>query len=305
MVPHLAEHTAEFPHVAEGDFSANDLRQLRFATELFDRALGALKCPAWCRKLFMDMREFSVKSLAHGHRAHLANQLPTGTTTTTARNSVWNSTIETVYAEHTKNRGRGLILGDDYLRILRDEIDVTHWQQWVRHHTGMVLTGATPRLAGEATFLSRRLHIDTDTPCMMPKLGKALARFNVRTSKNQSITDQQYMAGKALSYAYEFRHFPVFRDLFLMRYRAEGGHVNVSPSEMSWYTRVSGVDVSHLEAAVINERVVISEDETREFLMDCYGDLFGLVDALDISRRIILCTDIDIVVAPHELAIDW
>ena len=189
--------------------------------------------------------------------------------------------------------------------MLKRAVNVAHWQDWIAKHPKMKLTGCTPRLQGEATFLSRRLLIENEIPCMMPKLGKALARFNVRTSPNEAISDSAYMAGKALSYAYEFRHFPLFRDLFLNRYRLEEDKANIDIAEVSWFTRVSGVDLADLESSIMDEKVLVSEDVTREFLMDAYGDTFGLVPALEISRRVILGRDIDVVDAPAELAIDW
>jgi len=140
---------------------------------------------------------------------------------------------------------------------------------------------------------------------MMPKLGKALARFNARVSPRQDISDSAYMAGKALSYAYEFRHFPIFRDLFMMRYERED-KAHITLDEVSWFTKTSGMPtIDALERSIMSERVLVSEDDTREFLMDAYGDTFGLVDALAISKAIILGSGRDVIQAPHELSVDW
>jgi hypothetical protein len=294
-----------FDHIAEGDFSANDLRQRKGASVVFDCFCKVVGAPSWFRDLLKGMRGFNVRNVEFGHRAQLIHQLPTGTTITTPRNTVWNATNQAVYCRVTYNIGYAVVLGDDYLGMLKRAVDVAHWQDWIAKHPKMKLTGATPRLQGEATFLSRRLLIENEIPCMMPKLGKALARFNVRTSPNEAISDSAYMAGKALSYAYEFRHFPLFRDLFLNRYRLEEDKANIDIAEVSWFTRVSGVDLADLESSIMAEKVLVSEDVTREFLMDAYGDTFGLVPALQISRRVILGRDIDVVDAPAELAIDW
>jgi hypothetical protein len=292
-------------HGAEGDFSANDLRQRKGATLVFDKFCEIVGAPSWFRKLMLDMRKFKTKNMEYGHQAELENQLPTGTTVTTPKNSVWNSTIEAVYAMVTGNEGVGVILGDDFFAMMRRLIDSEHWAQWVSEHPKMKLTGSTPSISGEATFLSRRLCVETESHCMMPKLGKALARFNVRVSRRQDVSDSAYMAGKALSYAYEFRHFAMFRDLFLTRYRMEEDRDDVSIEEVTWFTRTSGVDLAQLEQAIINEEVMVSEDDTREFLMDAYGDTFGLVDAVAITAAIVLCREPVIVDAPTELSVDW
>lgn len=290
---------------AEGDFSANDLRQRRGATVVFDKFCEKVGAPSWFRKLLLDMRCFKTKNNEYGHQAELMNQLPTGTTVTTPRNSVWNSTIEAVYMMIIKAEGVGVVLGDDFYAIVNKLVNCDHWSRWVSEHPKMKLTGCTPRTSGEATFLSRRLCVETESHCMMPKLGKALARFNVRVSRQEGISDSAYMAGKALSYAYEFRHFATLRDIFLTRYRLEEDRANVTVNEVSWFTRTSGVDLDSLESAIRNEPVLVSEDETREFLMDAYGDTFGLVDAYGIARRVVLSRDISIIDAPFELSVDW
>jgi hypothetical protein len=306
----LASHLRDgrekgYTHCAEADFSANDLRQRKFATKGCDHVYGILGCPKWARKLFRDMRKFHVRNLDHGHQADLANQLPTGTTLTTPRNCIWNISIEAIYCKLTGNKGSALCLGDDWLAMMLKATDSTDWETWVEEHSRMKLTAATPELQGESTFLSRRLHVDRDVPIMMPKLGKALARFNARSSPNMAITDEAYMAGKALCYAYEFRFIPRLRELFLMRYHAEG-EAQVELGEISYYTMISGVDsVEGLLEALQDVPDELSEDETREFMMDCYGDEFGLVAMLEIAERIILCTDTTTVSAPNALSIDF
>jgi len=305
----LASHLAEgrekgYIHCAEADFSANDLRQRKFVTKACDIAYAKLGVPSWARKLCVDMRKFHVKNHTHGHSADLQNQLPTGTTFTTPRNTIWNCSIEAIYAIVTRNEGVADVLGDDFLSMLKRRINSEHWENWVAEHAKMKLTAATPELQGEATFLSRRLCVDRDVPVMVPKLGKALGRFNARASSNLSISDSQYMAGKALCYAYEFRYVPTLRELFLMRFRAEdSAHVEVG--EISYYTRINGVDsVEGLLSAISATTDCLSEDETREFLMDCYGDQFGLVACREISQRIILSTDVSVVTCPDGLSSD-
>jgi len=307
LARHLVEaRDAGYNFCLEADFSSNDLYQRKGMTTITDAAIGVLGAPQWFRKLLIDMRTFSVTNHLHGHRAEVQNQLPTGTTMTTARNCIVNSTIESCYALHSGNTGVADILGDDFLAMMFLPTDCSDITSWVAEGPKMKLKASSPELSGESTFLSRRICTETETPCMMPKLGKALARFNARVSPNMAISDSAYMAGKALSYAYEFRHFPCFRDLFIMRYEAEEDNAHIDMSEISWFTRTSGIDsAERLLSRVKEEKVIVSEDETREFLMDAYGYTFGLTDAKAIATRIILSTDLDIVAAPSELSVDW
>jgi len=313
LATHLELNSNEFKHGAEGDFSANDLRQREFAADLFDSAIGVLGAPDWFRKLLLDQKLYTVYSQPFGHRAELAHQLATGTTITTPRNTIWNATIFASYCMATGNRGCALVLGDDLAAMVLKLIDCNHWSQWVADGSKMKLTGCTPKLNGEMTFLSRRICVDTEIPCMMPKLGKALARFNVRASKNQAVSDSAYMAGKALSYAYEFRHFPYFRDLFLRRYELEDDNGNISLSEVSWFSRKE----LYLDALTQQEmtnrllesarscKVLVSEDEEIELLLDAYGDFFDVVGARRLARRIITGQTVECLPNIDGLELDW
>lgn len=313
LATHLYENSNEFKHGAEGDFSANDLRQREFAADLFDHAIGILGAPKWFRKLLLQQKEYVVFSMPFGHRAELAHQLATGTTITTPRNSIWNATIFACYCLATGNEGVAVVLGDDLAAMVRKLIDPVHWSQWVEAGSKMKLTGTTPNLNGQMTFLSRRLCVETETPCMMPKLGKALARFNVRASKNQAVSDSAYMAGKALSYAYEFRHFPAFRDLFLERYELEDDKANIALSDVSWFSRkellldaLSPEDMTNrlLESAR-SCSVTVSEDEEIEFLLDAYGDFFDVVECRRLARKIITGQSVEYLPNVDGLELDW
>jgi hypothetical protein len=293
-----------YPHIAEGDFSANDLRQRRSVAVIFDAWLAKFAMPQWLRKLFLGCIDFQVSNNTFGHTASLSNQLPTGTTITTPRNSLYNGTMEACYAIRTGNTGKCIILGDDFLGALKKKVDKGDWEHYISLF-GMKLTAATPDNWAASTIISRRICEYTDSrPCMMPKLGKALARFNVRVSQQPGVSDSAYMAGKALSYAYEFRHFPIFRDMFLNRFKSEPDRAHVSVDEVSWFTRTSGVDLDKLSAAILSEPILISDDNTREMLMDAYGYTFGLEDAREFACRIIEHTDLSIVPMPSELRID-
>jgi hypothetical protein len=293
-----------FPHIFEADFSANDLRQRKGANTIFQKFGKIVGAPPWFLDLLEKWSSFKVVNYDFGLTAQLDHQLPTGTTITTPRNTVWNATIEAVDAEMQKNSGFGIVLGDDFLGAFKKKVD-QGIEQRVADGPKMKLTAAWPQLSGQATLLSRRICLYGETACMMPKLGKALARFNARASSNAAISDSAYMAGKALSYAYEFRHFPIFRDMFLERFRLEEDRAKVSIDEVSWFTRTSGIDLDQLEKLIKSEKVIVDEDNTREFLMDAYGDEFGLVTATEFAYSIICSKQKIYLTSPAELEIDY
>jgi hypothetical protein len=307
-------HSApEFTHGAEGDFSANDLRQREFAADLFDQAIGVLGAPDWFRSLLLRQKEYTVYSQPFGHKAELAHQLATGTTITTPRNSIWNATIFACYCIKTNNRGVAVVLGDDLAAMVLKLINCAHWSEWVATGSKMKLTGCTPKLSGEMTFLSRRIVSETETPCMMPKLGKALARFNVRASKNQGVSDSAYMAGKALSYAYEFRHFAWIRDLFLERYELEDDKANISLDDVSWFSKkelfLESLSQQEMTQRLLDSArkcsVMVDEDEEIEFLLDAYGDFFDVVACRKLARCIITGQQIEYLPNVDGLELDW
>jgi len=200
--------------------------------------------------------------------------------------------------------GKAAVLGDDLLGRLKYPVNTDAWTKDVST-CKMVLTASTPNFAGGATFLSRAFCIYGDVPCTMPKLFKALARFNARANENQSVTDSAYMAGKALSYAYEFRHFSVFRDMFVSRFNAEDDQAAVIPEEVSWFTRQSGVDLSQLLHNILNEPVVLDVHDTIEFLFDRYGLSCDPVAIIECADMIITGMDPVLVSAPFGADIDW
>jgi len=74
----------------------------------------------------------------------------------------------------------------------------------------------------DCEFLSRNFIPAGTSSYMVPKLGKALGRFSARANNNSGVSDLDYATGKALSYAYEFRHVAEIATVFLCRVRDLG-----------------------------------------------------------------------------------
>jgi hypothetical protein len=255
-------------YTAEGDYSANDREQRPRVHLIYDAYLQKVNMPNWFRHLLKCLETFKVKSRQFGIRAEISHQLPTGTTSTTPRNSVYNATMFSVSCARQKTGGKGVVLGDDLLAVLFAAINCSKWAATVALFR-MVLKASTPKLNCDATFLSKRLILSGSTPCMLPKLGKAIARFNARGIMCDAVTSSQYMAGKALSYAYEFRHVPFMRDFFLERYSLEDSSA-LRLDDLTWTARTCGVTLRNIASSIADEPCTISDDLFRDWLMEAY-----------------------------------
>jgi hypothetical protein len=96
------------------------------------------------------------------------------------------------------------------------------------------------------------------TPVMLPFLGKTLAKFNVRPNNNLSVSDDEYMAGKALSACYEFRNCHVLRDMFARRalLHLERAGSKFSMEGVSWNVRESALQFEKLARLCLEEAAV-------------------------------------------------
>jgi len=287
------------PYWAEGDFSRNDSEQRASVTTIYLTWLRKLAMPDWFLELERSLRDFSVKSHAFGVYARIVNQLPTGATNTTNRNSMYNMTMFAVCCKRQGLTARAVVLGDDILARTSRIIDCKIWTLDVASFR-MVLKANTPKFDGDATILSRRVIDRGDVVCSVPKIGKALARFNVRATSNSAVSDDVYMAGKALSYAYEFRHVPFLSKFFLERYLMYG----VAPHdlELTWTTRSNGIDGTNIVQAIADERTIISDDIFLEWSMDTYE--IGLCDWNEIFEGVILDTQPRIFEHPQLSALE-
>lgn len=303
---------ARFKETIEGDFSRNDREQRSRTALLYDAWLELLGMPQWFRTLLLDIEHYTVQNLKYGFRAKLAFQLPTGTTSTTPRNSLYNATMfavavrrqikdgtlpspvvsascQPISGGECRIAGVATILGDDILARLMRRLSLTGWVKSVADFK-MVLKAKAPRINGEATLLSRRIFAEVDRPCMVPLLGKMLVRFNVRATRNAEVSDSAYMAGKALSYAYECRHVPFLSNMFLTRYMMEGDADDVQLQDLTWFTRSSNMSLQQIITAIKNEKVVIDEYEFGAWCCEQYD--LDLEEVRELFANTVLNPDI-------------
>jgi len=289
--------TDEFPNLVEGDFSRNDREQRSRVVLLFNAWCEKLGMPAWFSDLNLTLNNFKVISRQYKFTAWIQNQLPTGTTSTTTRNSFYNTIMFAVICGRQKIVGRALVLGDDILAALKRRLNLQTWVKEVADFK-MVLKAKAPALNGDATFLSRRFIIDdVETPFMLPLLGKMLIRYNARGTNNMECSPSQYCAGKALSYAYECRHVPCLRDVFMARYEMEDEKDKVTLDDLTWFARSSNVSFDNIRRFILDEEVVIDDFEFSCWTMQQYG--LDYLEVLDMFKAIVLQPDMVLVDLPN------
>nr|QLC27597.1 RNA dependent RNA polymerase [Erysiphe necator associated abispo virus 1] len=260
----------------EADFSSNDKLQVKDVGQLESRWAVRLGMPPWLAGCILQANSYTAQSRKFGVRAKLKHQLPSGSTSTTFRNSIWNSTILFSWARRFGIHCKALVLGDDMLaRITNGRIprrarrDYEHFANLARMKAKVFVRSALD----DCEFLSRVFVPTCHGHLMMPKLGKALGRFNARGNPND-ISHQDYIAGKSLSYAYEFRHYKPFAQAFLERFLAtESSYHSLSDRLLSYNFR-QAIEIFGSRSAVlthISDCASASDDEFCQFVWHRYG----------------------------------
>jgi hypothetical protein len=275
----------------EGDFAANDRNQVSSVRDIFAFWLQRSGAPDWFVSLYLKLAaKFTVVCREYGLKATLQNQLATGVTDTTGRNSVWNMCLFYSYARRHHLTGlKVLLLGDD-IAINAGSMFIDCFA-WIRHceRGQMVLKASSRRFYCDLTFLSRFFVPAPGGNCMIPLICKALCRFNARANRNQTLTDAQYMAGKCLSYSYEFRHVPFMVDFFVRRFIKTGVQTSeLKLSDLTWFSRSQIESIGQLIEAVRDEPVKIEDADFLEIVMAKYD--IGLWDMEQLCEALI-CDD--------------
>jgi len=279
-VPFLDECRGDF---LESDFSANDKKQCSDVLRLEIMLMRRLGCPEWFIRLhFEASRSYKVKNKKHGFQAVLDNQLATGVTDTTFRNCFWNWCILSVFLDKEGSAAsRSLILGDDIVARI-EGLKRNAAKRYATCATEARMDAKVSRHSRlvDASFLSKCfIPLGEERHTVMPLLGKALGRFNTRANNNDAVTDNAYFASKALSYAYEFRFVPRFRDIFLDRFNhhaplvaAEKHRFRFIDSAWNWNAQQAGLTLKNIKAKlVVNEDWMARDHDLSTFLFYRYG----------------------------------
>lgn len=285
LVERITRHGTPDSVYVESDFSSNDMTQLEDVHLLEIAWLSRFGAPKWITALMHVANKFRATNFKHRVRATVRNQLPTGAQSTTFRNSLWNASINYWFSQRMNCEGDCLILGDDMLMRLdhckaRSRRAIRREYEYVTKLAGMRGEVKVHKHLSQCEFLSKQFVPDGSSFVLVPKLGKAIARFNVRASKNEAITDREYIAGKALSYAYEFRYLRPVSRLFLLKY-VDTEVDNPALDALGWNAKGAflrlGVDGI---VAAIDRAHTISRDDMTVFYHWRYGLLISDVISL-------------------------
>jgi len=280
----------------EADFSSNDATQVSDVLDLELMLMHRMGCPKWFCKLHRQAsRSYSVYNTKYGVSAVAEHQLATGATDTTFRNSFWNLCIFYSWVKLYKvDKPNVVILGDDMLAVLRSRVrrGARHYQKVARDACMVAKATMSPRLSS-CHFLSKHFvpagaiqgHV------MLPMIGKVLAKFNARPNANEGVSDDEYMAGKALSHAYEYRHCHVLRDLFTQRanrhlLRSDGVY---SLEGVTYHVRVFSLHkglIEDLVTGVLEHPDWVTPDDLTAFWDSLAGLTFS--DVFPLAQSIIL-----------------
>lgn len=203
------------------DFSANDSSQVLDVHMLEVSWLRRLGAPMWLTSLMLVANSYTASNYTYAMKVRIKNQLPTGSQSTTFRNSMWNATILKAFTIHVGRVGAAAILGDDcVIRLDRATRPIRFYvrqYEFIAKLAHMKVKCTVSKTLQGVSFLSRWFtQLANGTYVMVPFLGKAVARFNVCPNPKQDPS--AYICGKALSYSYEFRHFPAIKKLFLAKF---------------------------------------------------------------------------------------
>jgi hypothetical protein len=297
-VPFIERKDASHQFWLEADFSSNDKFQCSDVQVLEMALMRVLGCPEWFVRLHAKTNDFGVRNAKHGIKAKLQNQLPTGATDTTFRNTWWNACILYSFLERTKPVScDAVLLGDDMLARITGKVPYAEKTYTsIAAEAMMEAKVIRHKALWTATFLSRFFVPHQDCQHLtVPILGKALGRFNMRANKNQAVSNNLYMACKSVGYAYEFRYLPCVRDIFLKRFKHEfplavaknlKGDYDV---EVSWNAKQAGVTLRNITKKIqVSE--VLCEYDFNAFCIERYS--LTANDVLDLFEQVVLSTEI-------------
>jgi hypothetical protein len=255
-----ADEIAEIIHhtpgdAMESDFKNNDGTQpagVRKLEALFYYKLGA---PKWF------VREFAANTSVrvftrYGVKGQVTGQRWSGEVTTTPGNGYVNACVSlaSLWLALVK-RSTTLVYGDDNLTYtVEDRKTLKTSVETVSEDTGMKSEVKIVEERDSATFLRKRFVPSVNKTYPVPSFGRVLAKLAVRSNNNRAVTDDDYMAGKLLSAAYEHRHIATLRTLLLdtAEQLSSSPHMDMRNQAMAYKYTADELRVMTTEAKTID-----------------------------------------------------
>lgn len=216
-----ADEIADIVHNTHGEAYENDFKnndgttpaEVRKYEAMFYYKLGA---PKWFVREFAGNTSVRVFT-RYGVKGRVKGQRWSGEVTTTTGNGYVNActSLGALRLAGIKN-STTLVYGDDHLTLTTGDRHSLKWAMEVAAEgSGMKSEGVVVRSRVDATFLRKRFVPTTTTSLPVPCFGRVLAKLPVRANFNQAVSDDDYMAGKLLSAAYEHRHIHSVRTILM------------------------------------------------------------------------------------------
>jgi hypothetical protein len=203
-------------NVFENDFKNNDGTQpagVRKWEAMFYYKLGA---PKWFVREFAQNTSVRVFT-RYGVKGKVRGQRWSGEVTTTTGNGYVNACTSLAAVELAGiTKSTTLVYGDDGLTFTeqsRAELKTSF--ELVANGSGMKTEGQVVDTREQATFLRKRFAPSFKKTFPVPSFGRVVCKLPVRSNNNRAVSDDDYMAGKLLSAAYEHRHISKVRELLL------------------------------------------------------------------------------------------
>jgi len=210
----IIHHTSG--EVFENDFKNNDGTQpagVRKWESMFYYKLGA---PKWF------VREFAANTSVrvftrYGVKGTVRGQRWSGEVTTTTGNGYVNACTSLAALQQAGiTESTTLVYGDDGLVFTRQSrATLKESFESVAESSGMKTEGFSAETREHATFLRKRFVPSVKRTFPVPSFGRVVCKLPVRSNNNRAVKDEDYMAGKLLSAAYEHRHIASIRELLL------------------------------------------------------------------------------------------
>jgi hypothetical protein len=265
-IANMIHHTPG--NVFENDFKNNDGTQpagVRKWEAMFYYKLGA---PKWFVREFASNTSVRVFT-RYGVKGTVTGQRWSGEVTTTTGNGYVNACTSLAALELANiTESTTLVYGDDGLTITKQcRDDLPEAFSSVAESSGMKTDGILVDKREKATFLRKRFVPSINKTFPVPCFGRVVAKLPVRCNNNRNVSDDDYMAGKLLSAAYEHRHIASVRELLLhtAEQLSSSPHMDFRNQAMAYKFTAEELKTLTMDAQVIEPEYLGS------FLQSVYG----------------------------------
>jgi len=268
--------------VVENDMKNNDGSQSAQFRKYEAMLYAKLGAPAWFVREFAKNLQVRVWT-RYGIAGTVRGQMWSGVNNTTTGNSYVGMVLILASAKVADIEcSTNIHGGDDYLGIVPAGKEEQFMQalKVVVPSVGMTPEPVLPKSREHATFYRKRYVRGVNGTRGVPQFGRVVAKLNLRANQNKEVSDQDYMAGKYLSAAYEHRYVPELRDYLrkMSHQMSERPHLDLNTNREIGLSSVSEINRR------IDEVQPIDSESFQRFMYATYQ--MGVDELLDVYRRV-------------------